>query len=124
MHDVLVGSVLRLNTNIYGLVQAACLWFMELSITLVSLGWQQGKYDKCVFRRKSDAGITYLVLHVDDGLMGGVNTQQYYDELAAKYEMKNLGCPVTFLGMELAHLLGDSFGSNPHPASSCRHRKS
>jgi hypothetical protein len=40
------------------------------------------------------------VLHVDDGLMGGRHTQRYYDELAAKYEMKNLGCPDTFLGME------------------------
>jgi len=91
MHDVATGSVLRLNTNIYGLVQAAYLWFMELSNTLVNLGWQQGLYDKCVFRRKSDEGITYLVLHVDDGLMGGIHTQQYYNELAAKYEMKNLG---------------------------------
>jgi hypothetical protein len=106
MHDVGPGKMLLLNTNIYGLVEAAYLWFMDLSATLVELGWIQGVYDKCVFRRDSPEGLTYLVLHVDDGLMGGRHTQRYYDELAAKYEMKNLGCPDTFLGMEILHLPG------------------
>ena len=84
MHDVGPGHLLRLHTNIYGLVEAAYLWFMDISATLKELGWTQGIYDMCVFRRASPEGMTYLVLHVDDGMMGGRHTQMYYDELAKK----------------------------------------
>ena len=48
MHDVGPGHLLRLHTNIYGLVEAAYLWFMDISATLKGLGWTQGIYDMCV----------------------------------------------------------------------------
>ncbi len=70
MHDVGCGKMLQLNSSIYGLVEAAYLWLMDLSAILVELGWLQGVYGKCVFLRASPKGLTDLVLYVDDGLMG------------------------------------------------------
>ncbi len=71
MHDVGPGSMLLLNTNLYGLVEATYLCFLELPATLVELGWVQCMYGKCVFRRASSKGLTYLVMHLDNGFMGG-----------------------------------------------------
>ena len=98
------GKMLRLNTNIYGLVEAAYLWFMEISTTLQQQGWVQGIHDPCIFNYPSTTEPSRLVLHVDDGMIGGINVAARYDALAEAYEMKNLGTrPTQFLGMELFH---------------------
>ena len=98
------GQMLRLNANIYGLVEAAYLWFMEISTTLQQQGWVQGNYDPCIFNYPSDTEPSRLVLHVDDGIIGGINVAARYEALAGVYDMKNLGTrPTQFLGMELFH---------------------
>ena len=98
------GKMLRLNSNIYGLVEAAYLWFMEISTTLQKQGWVQGIHDPCIFNFVSKTEPSRLVLHVDDGMIGGINVDARYEALATEYEMKNLGKqPSTFLGMELFH---------------------
>jgi hypothetical protein len=89
------------------MLEAAYLWFMDISATLKELGWTQGIYSMLAFRRASPEGMTCLGLHVDDGMMGRRRTQMYYDELATKYEMKKLGHTDTFLDMEVLHLLDD-----------------
>ena len=98
------GQMLLLDTNIYGLVEAAYYWFMEFSGTLKTLGWNQGITDPCIFHWPSSTSPARLILHVDDGMIGGKQVEERYMEIAKKYDMKNLGKqPTTFLGMELYH---------------------
>ena len=98
------GQMLLLNTNIYGLVEAAYLWFMEAAGTMRQLGWKQGTYDPCIFAWASDTEPSAMVLHVDDGMIGGINVDARYEEIAEIYDMKNLGkSPKQYLGMELTH---------------------
>ena len=78
------GQMLLLNTNIYGLVEAAYLWFMEFSGTLKQLGWQQGTHDPCSFAWTSREEPAHMVLHVDDGVIGGKNVDARYEEIAGK----------------------------------------
>ena len=104
MHGVPNGQILQLKINLYGLVQAAYLWYQEISKTMDSQGWTRSYFDGCVWSRTSAEGPTYMCLHVDDGIICGRNTKLHYDNLAAVYELKFLGRPVLFLGIQFEFL--------------------
>ena len=104
MHGVPQGQILQLKINLYGLVQAAYLWYQEISKTMESQGWTRSYFDGCVWSRTSASGPTYMCLHVDDGIICGRNTKMHYDNLAAVYELKFLGRPVLFLGVQFEFL--------------------
>jgi hypothetical protein len=94
------GQVLLLRINLYGLVQAAYLWYQEISKTMTQQGWNRSYFDGCVWSRESPTGPTYMCLHVDDGIICGRDTQRHYDNLAAVYDLKFLGRPALFLGLQ------------------------
>ena len=109
------GSVLLLKINLYGLVTAAYAWYQEISKTLQAQGWTRSDYDGCVWSRvDSPSSTTYLLLHVDDGIIVGRNTKLHYDALAAVYELKFLGRPETFLGLQFEFLEGGKILLHQH----------
>jgi hypothetical protein len=62
--------VVRVVKGLYGLIEAAKLWFDKLSSLLKSLGFTQNPYDPCVMNRtNSDGKQTTLAIHVDDVLI-------------------------------------------------------
>ena len=61
------SSVVLLDKALYGTVEAAALWYMDISTKLAEDGFEKNPYDVCVFNKigKSGRQIT-IVLHVDD----------------------------------------------------------
>jgi hypothetical protein len=101
------GSVLvKLSKALYGCIQSAKLWFDLLSSTLVSLGYVKHSLDECVFSKRVDDHICYLVVYVDD-LFVCSDTPDLINELkeALVREFKELsvkeGKVLPYLGMEL-----------------------
>ena len=96
--------VLRLNIYLYGLVESAYRWYQTIAATLKEQGWTVGSYDCCLWRREGPDGPTYLILHVDDGLMVGKDTETLFKRLAAVYDIKQMGRPHQFLGIQFEFL--------------------
>jgi hypothetical protein len=59
-------KVCRLRRALYGLKQAPRAWFAKFSSTISQHGFSASSYDSAMFFRRSDHGITLLLLYVDD----------------------------------------------------------
>jgi len=100
------NKVCKLRKSLYGLKQANRQWFSKLSQTLISLGYQQSKYDYSLFINKSSTDITLVAVYVDNIMITGSNTseishlKQHLDTL---FGIKDLGQLHHFLGLEIIH---------------------
>ena len=101
-HD---GSMyVQLKKPLYGLIEAAKLWFDEISRTLKSLGFKQNVYDECCWNRDFKGKQQTIVIHVDDILatceLEEAN-QQLIDALKRTYEQigTSVGLVHSYLGM-------------------------
>jgi hypothetical protein len=101
-HD---GSMyVQLKKPLYGLIEAAKLWFEEISRTLKSLGFKQNVYDECCWNRDFKGKQQTIVIHVDDILatceLEEAN-QQLIDALKRTYEQigTSVGLVHSYLGM-------------------------
>ena len=63
--------VCRLRRALYGLKQAPRAWFEKFSSTISQHGFSGGSFDTTLFLRRSDHGITILLLYVDDMIITG-----------------------------------------------------
>ena len=57
------------NKALYGSIDAAELWYKNISTFLMSLGFETNPYDKCVFNlwnKKTGKAMVRIALHVDD----------------------------------------------------------
>ena len=104
MEGVPEGHVLHLHINLYGLCEAAYRWYCDLSTTLTAQGWTKHAAESCLWFRQDDlqdhASRCYFLLHVDDSLTIGRKARQHYDKLASRYEMKDMGLPKLWCGIE------------------------
>ena len=57
---------MQLKKPLYGLIEAAKLWFEEISRTLKSLNFKQNVYDECCWNRDFKGKQQTIVIHVDD----------------------------------------------------------
>ena len=106
MQGVPEGHVLQLHINLYGLCEAAYRWYCDLAATLNAQGWTKHATESCLWFRQDDmtdqASRCYFLLHVDDSLTVGRKARQHYDKLASRYEMKDMGIPKLWCGIEFA----------------------
>ena len=58
--------VFQLRRALYGLKQAPRAWFAKFSSTISQHGFSGSSFDTTLFLRRSDHGITILLLYVDD----------------------------------------------------------
>ena len=99
------GSLyVQLKKPLYGLIEAAKLWFDEISRTLQSLGFKQNAYDECCWNRVFQGKQHTIVIHVDDILSTcelEEGNQQLIGALKAKYEQIGVseGLVHSYLGM-------------------------
>jgi hypothetical protein len=62
---------LHLLKSIYGLVQAARQWWKRLVMALKKIGFKGGDADPCLYTKRSQNGIVFIGLYVDDCLCIG-----------------------------------------------------
>ena len=64
-------DVLLLLQCIYGLVQAARQYYKKVVKILKQIGFTGGDVDPCLFTKRSEKGICFIALYVDDNLLIG-----------------------------------------------------
>ena len=71
MWDATKDDVLLLTACIYGLVQAARQYYKKVVKIKKEIGFTGGNVDPCLFCKRSDKGICFIALYVDDNLLVG-----------------------------------------------------
>ncbi|KAE8976384.1 Copia protein [Phytophthora rubi] len=100
------GLVCKLRRSLYGLKQAAAVWFKTIRAAFIDIGFVQCRADPCLFVRtgKNGQSPVYIVLYVDD-LLVGCATDAEADEictaLSSRFTVKSLGDARFVLGMEI-----------------------
>ena len=97
--------VCQLRWALYGLKQAPRAWFAKFSSTISQHGFSCSSFDTTFFLRRSDHGITILLLYVYDMIIKGDDMQGIQDLkhfLGRQFEMKDLGPLNYFLGLEVS----------------------
>ena len=104
--------VCRLRRALYGLKQAPRAWFAKFSSTISQHGFSGSSFDTTLFLRRSDRGITILLLYVDDMIITGDDMQGIQDLkhfLGRQFEMKDLDPFNYFLGQKVSSSVDDYF---------------
>ena len=95
--------VCRLKKALYGLKQAARTWYGIIDSFMMSLGFIKSKADSNLYYKVVDDGPVILLLYVDDLFLIGNEKliTECKKQLAAEFEMKDLGPLHYFLGLEV-----------------------
>ncbi len=97
------GLVWKLNKSIYGLKQSSRCWSMKLNGILEKQGFFPTKSDRCLFVRRNDEGLAYVLVYVDDCLIAAQDEQELTtikEELKKELNIKDLGALSTFIGVD------------------------
>lgn len=100
------GMVCKLRRSLYGLKQAAAVWFRTIRSVFLAIGFIQCVADSCLFVRIRDDKPSYVVLYVDDLLVGcktEAEADEICDELSKHFTVKALGDARFILGMEVQY---------------------
>jgi hypothetical protein len=98
--------IVRLRKALYGLLESATLWNLNMCATLIELGYSQSKFDVCLFFKRKENISTYIGLYVDDlKIATNSETERIFllDGLTKKYgklKLKN-GPYILYRGLEI-----------------------
>ena len=99
------GLVCRFRKSLYGLKQSPRAWFGKFSNVVQQFGMTRSEGDHSVFYRHSSVGCIYLVVYVDDIVLTGSDhhgISQVKQHLCQRFQTKDLGKLIYFLGIEVA----------------------
>lgn len=100
---------IKVNKALYGLKQSGRLWSDDLRATLIGMGLKPSEIDPCVFYGPDFV----VIIYVDDGIIMSKTAsaaEQFLVQLQREYELKVLGRPKRFLGLNINyHLDGSIF---------------
>lgn len=98
------GHVCKLKKSLYGLKQSPRCWNQRFHDFVTKLGFVRSKYDYCLYTRTKDGDVEYLVLYVDDILIGAKDEDAVISlkrKFKKEFEMTDVGPVKDFLGMEI-----------------------
>ncbi|CAN6687056.1 unnamed protein product [Malus baccata var. baccata] len=98
-------GVCRLRKSLYGLKQSPRAWFGRFTQVMRRFGYYQSHSDHTLFVKRGSGKVTALIIYVDDMIITGDDSEEMMkleQNLAAEFEMKNLGDLKYFLGVEVA----------------------
>ena len=104
VHPKFPDYVCKLKKALYGLKQAPRAWTNRISKFLQSIGFVISMADYSMYVKKTDAGLVVIVIYVDDLIITGDDKVQITNVkkvLRAKFDMKDLGELMYFLGIEV-----------------------
>ena len=96
--------VCRLKRSIYGLKQASRQWYMKFDKVIRSFGFEENKFDQCIYMKVSGSKFIFLVLYVDDILLASSDVDLLNHTksfLSINFDMKDLGEASFVLGIEI-----------------------
>lgn len=96
------GQVVLLRRSLYGLRQAAKLWYGELCKTLERIGLRRSQVSECLFISATNEKI-YVVVYVDDLLIIGTSptVEKFKKAIARSYTVSDLGNATYYLGVKI-----------------------
>ena len=94
------GRVCKLNLPLYGLKQAARLWYVKLRERLASIGLIPTEVDECLF---TNHGGTLLIVHVDDILTTGpdASVEGVKSQFHSLFDISDVSMASYYLGMKI-----------------------
>lgn len=102
--DVNGDIVCKLKKSLYGLKQAPKEWNKKFNECVKSIGFDQCNADRCIYVRRKDRDVVYLLLYVDDFLIASNNEELLHEiknNLMLKFKMRDLGEALYFLGIKI-----------------------
>ncbi|KAE8875946.1 hypothetical protein PF003_g39908 [Phytophthora fragariae] len=99
------GRVCLLQKGLYGLKQAARLWYQTLHAFLLKLGFKRSTFDVGLYYKQVNGRILLVAVYVDDMLIIGQTSDidKLIADLQAEFSIKDLGRVHHFLGMEVQY---------------------
>ena len=97
----------QLNKALYGLPTSPLCWYEKVKNTFESLEFSSSPREPCIYvkRNKRDPSLIIVILvYVDDFLVTGSDLEgisHVLDDLEKTFDLKNLGFPERFLGIEI-----------------------
>lgn len=98
-------KVCKLEKSLYGLKQSPRAWFETFTQSVKKQGYSQGQADHTLFTKFSSKGKIAALVYVDNIILTGddeVELARLKKNLAAEFEIKDLGSLRYFFGMEVA----------------------
>jgi hypothetical protein len=99
--DAPPGHCLKLNKSIYGLKQAPCVWYTELSSFFSSINFVASLADPCLFISKVPGWECLVHVYVDGMAIISHDVDQFKKLVSAGFLMDNLGLAESLLGMKI-----------------------
>lgn len=101
----------KLKRALYGLKQAPSAWYTRIDSHLRGLGFTKSEADPNLFCIMVGRLPLILVLYVDDLILTGDESliQDYKEDFAKEFEMKDMGLMHYFLGLEVWQGDGEIF---------------
>ena len=95
--------VCKLNKSLYGLKQSPRMWYQKFDTYILGLGFVRSRDDYCVYSKQVGNHFIYVVLYVDDMLVGNNMDviKEVKSQLSSKFNMKDLGAAKSILRMEV-----------------------
>ncbi|OWZ00410.1 polyprotein [Phytophthora megakarya] len=100
------GMVCRLRKRLYGLKQAAAVWYKTICDVLLKAGFRQCRADPCLFVPDGRSGLVFVIWYVDDLLVGCadvIEAEHVESILAAHFKVKAYGDTRLILKMEVQY---------------------
>ena len=104
VHSAYPNHVCKLHKSLYGLKQAPRAWFERFTSHLLTIGFTASTADPSLFVFRQGSTLLYLLLYVDDIILTGNSTAAVHSlitQLAAIFELKDLGPLRYFLGLQI-----------------------
>jgi hypothetical protein len=98
--------VLKLSKALYGLKHAPRAWNIKLDKSLKKLGFMKCPSESVVYKRGAGKATLILGVYVDDLLIIGSDSheiEKFKQQMAAEFEMSDLGLLCYYLGIEVEH---------------------
>ncbi|KAF2888063.1 hypothetical protein ILUMI_18110 [Ignelater luminosus] len=101
--------VYRLNKALYGLKESPRAWYDCFNDFLKTLGFHRSYYDYCLYVKKENDSLIYILLFVDDLLICSKDRQAIVhikNSLFKKFKMKDIGKVKNYIGIDIDYEYG------------------